>query len=108
MKNDINSLLIKKLLITQKAFDIENKLNKLTLVADPVVTKFDVTAFFTALSISTSKVNSLNMKGENKVIRGNKVKSSSYKKFVITFGKGENVAKIVESITNLQLVVNRV
>jgi len=108
IKNNINSLLVKRLLVTQKAFDAENKLNKLTLISDVVVTKFDIIAFFTALSISISRVNSLNIKGENRVVRGHKTKTAAYKKFIITFGKGENVSKIVESITNLQLAANRV
>ena len=51
MKNKINSFVIKKLLVTQKSYDMENKLNKLTIVTDCSVNKFDVIALFITLSI---------------------------------------------------------
>lgn len=108
MKNKLDSFLIKKLLVTQKSYDLENKLNKLVLVVDSKVNKFSVIAFFTALSISVSSVNSMNVKGEKRFFKGKVGSTKSYKKLIITFGKGENVSKIVDSIVNLQLIANEV
>lgn len=108
MKNKINSSLIKKLLVTQKSHDMESKLNKLTIVTDHGVSKFDVIAFFTTLSISISFVNSMNTKSENRLFRGRIGKTKSFKKFIITFGKGENVSKIIDSIVSLQLSASKI
>ncbi len=108
MTNKINAFLIKKLLITQKSHDLESKLNKLTLITDHQVNKFDIIAFFTTLSISINFVNSMNVKSEDRLFRGRSGKTKSCKKFIITFGKGENVSKIIDSIVSLQLSANKV
>jgi ribosomal protein L23 len=108
MKNKINSFLIKKLLVTQKSNDAENKLNKMTIVADHSVTKFDVIAFFTALSVSINFVNSINIKSEKRVFKGKSYNAKSLKKFIVTFNKGENVKKIIDNVINLQLSANKI
>ena len=108
MTNKINAFLIKKLLITQKSQDLESKLNKLTLITDHQVNKFDIIAFFTTLSISINFVNSMNVKSEDRLFRGRSGKTKSFKKFIITFGKGESVSKIIDSIVSLQLSANKV
>lgn len=108
MKSKINSFLIKKLLVTQKSHDMENKLNKLTVMTDHNVNKFDIIAFFTTLSVSISFVNSMNTKCEKRLFRGKIGKTKSFKKFVITFGKGESVSKIIDSIVSLQLSASKI
>ena len=108
MKNKINSFVIKKLLVTQKSYDMENKLNKLTIVTDCSVNKFDVIALFITLSISIDSVNSINVKCENRLFKGRIGQTKSFKKFIITFGKGENVVKIIDNIVSLQLSASKI
>ena len=41
--------------------------------------------------VNVIKVNTINYKGKNKIVRGKKAKKSSYKKAIITLKKGQSI-----------------
>ncbi len=41
--------------------------------------------------VNVVRVNTLNIKGKNKLVRGKKTKKSGYKKAIITLKKGQNI-----------------
>ena len=84
--------------MTEKISLMVEKENKLVLLADPDITKFDVFALFHKIGISLMRVNSIKYKPEMRTFKSKQYKSKAFKKFFIQFSKETNAKKFLEEL----------
>jgi len=78
--------------ITEKAGDAKDKLNKVTFLVNPKVGKIAIrNAVKTIFGVDVAKVNLLNQKGKRKKLGRYAGKRPDRKKAIVTLKKGDNI-----------------
>ena len=78
-------------IITEKATSLseQNKIIfKVNINANKKVIKKNIEKIF---KVNVIKLNTIKIKGKNKVVRGKKVKKADYKKAIVTLKKGQSI-----------------
>ncbi|MAJ22575.1 MAG: 50S ribosomal protein L23 [Candidatus Pelagibacter sp. TMED64] len=78
-------------IITEKATSLseQNKIIfKVNIKANKKVIKKNIEKIF---KVNVIKLNTIKIKGKNKVVRGKKVKKADYKKAIVTLKKGQSI-----------------
>ncbi|VAX23060.1 LSU ribosomal protein L23p (L23Ae) [hydrothermal vent metagenome] len=84
--------IIRRPVITEKATDAKEKLNKITFAIDARSNKIEVkTAVEEAFKVSVAKVNIINVTGKEKRIGRHVGKRPDWKKAIVTLKKGDNI-----------------
>ena len=90
MKNSFD--VIRRPVITEKATDAKEKLNKITFAVDTRSNKVEVRkAVEKIFKVSVEKVNILNVKGKEKRIGRIVGRRPGWKKAIVTLKKGDNI-----------------
>ena len=85
-----------KPIVTEKASNLTEKLNRYTFRVSPEANKFQIKALVESLySVKVIRVNSINVRGKNKsrwtksgLLRG---KTAAWKKAIVTLAEGQNI-----------------
>ncbi len=84
--------IIRRPVITEKATDAKEKLNKITFAIDARSNKIEVKAAIEeAFKVSVAKVNIINVTGKEKRIGRHVGKRPDWKKAIVTLKKGDNI-----------------
>jgi len=91
MEIDIHDILIQPL-ITEKATELRENLNKVAFVVHPKANKHMVKrAVEELLKVKVEKVNIMNMRGKKKALGRFEGKRPDWKKAIVTLKKGEKI-----------------
>jgi ribosomal protein L23 len=104
--NSIFELMPDKLAMTHKAYTLANS-NKLVFVAQNVVSKFALFAFFNMMNVKVKKINSMNYKPEVIGFKNRKGMTKAFKKFVVTFDESESAMTVLENMMSLQYIASK-
>ncbi len=85
-----------KPIVTEKASNLTEKLNRYTFRVSPEANKFQIKALVESLySVKVIRVNTINVRGKNKsrwtksgLLRG---KTAAWKKAIVTLAEGQNI-----------------
>lgn len=84
--------LIRKPIITEKAGDAKDKLNKITFSVDPRANKMEVKkAVENIFKVKVDKINIINVKGKPKKLGRSSGKRADWKKAVVTVSEGHTI-----------------
>jgi large subunit ribosomal protein L23 len=84
--------LIRKPIITEKAGDAKDKLNKITFSVDPRANKMEVKkAVESIFKVKVDKINIINVKGKPKKLGRSSGKRADWKKAVVTVSEGHTI-----------------
>ena len=84
--------LIRKPIITEKAGDAKDKLNKITFSVDPRANKMQVKkALENIFKVKVDKINIINVKGKPKKLGRSSGKSADWKKAVVSVTEGHTI-----------------
>lgn len=84
--------LIRKPIITEKAGDAKDKLNKITFAVDPRANKMEVKkAVESIFKVKVDKINIINVKGKPKKLGRSSGKRADWKKAVVTVSAGHTI-----------------
>ena len=90
MKNPYD--IIKKPILTEKGTQLTEKGNKYLFVTDSAANKFEIKdAVEKIFNVNVTKVNTVNVAGKVKNMRGVKGRSADYKKAIVTLKQGEKI-----------------
>lgn len=90
MKNSFD--VIRRPVITEKATDAKEKLNKVTFAVDPRSNKIEIKkAVEDVFKVAVDKVNIINVKGKEKRIGRHVGRRPNWKKAIVTLKKGDNI-----------------
>jgi len=77
--------------VTEKATNLSEQ-NKVVFKVDSGANKNSIKKSIEKLfKVNVIKINTINVKGSSKVVRGKKAKKSGYKKAIITLKKGQSI-----------------
>jgi len=77
--------------ITEKSTNISSQ-NKVVFKVAPFATKSNIKKSVERLfKVNVTKINTINLKGKTKFVRGKKTITSDYKKAIITLKKGQSI-----------------
>lgn len=84
--------LIRKPIITEKAGNAKDKLNKITFAVDPKANKMEVKkAVENIFKVKVDKINIINVKGKPKKLGRSSGKRADWKKAVVTVSSGQTI-----------------
>ena len=77
--------------ITEKSTSL-SEYNKIVFKVQKAASKNSIKKSIEKIfKVNVIKINTLNLKGKNKIVQGRKVKKSGYKKAIVTLKKGQSI-----------------
>ena len=101
------NLIPEKLTVTHKTYNFIDNGNKLTFLAKTDTTKFLLFTLFDVLNVKILKINVMRYKPEIVGFRSKKGKSSSFKKFIVTFDSSEKSSDVLDKMIAKRYVANK-